>query len=150
MSGGSHPLGTLFGSPASSLKLMICHNNFCNCKKREGSTTFQFKFSRSSSSHHLVYNSLLPLDMQQSASSPMSRMLCMFSSAADGTRIECAGSGRGFNSHPVHFYLLSDYGIKSSSILGSCRTKPTSKIRAKQIISGLHITVQNCIVVKEA
>jgi hypothetical protein len=34
VSDGSHPLGTLLGSPASSLKLMIYHNNFATSKKR--------------------------------------------------------------------------------------------------------------------
>jgi len=42
VSDGSHPLGTLLGSPASSLKLMIYHNNFAALQKREeGSTAFQ-------------------------------------------------------------------------------------------------------------
>jgi len=36
----------------------------------------------------------------------------------------CACCGRGFkSSHPVHFFLLYNYGIGMSSFLNNCRTK---------------------------
>jgi hypothetical protein len=36
------------------------------------------------------------------------------------------GWGRGFKSHPVHFYLRWKYGIILSSILTNCRTNPAA------------------------
>jgi hypothetical protein len=39
-----------------------------------------------------------------------------------------SGVGRGFKSHPVHFLLWGNYGIKFSSFLGRCRTNSAAML----------------------
>jgi hypothetical protein len=49
--------------------------------------------------------------------------------------------GRGFKSHPVHFYLRGSYGIILSLFLGSCRTEYIAIYRNAGMVITSTITI---------